>query len=62
MKKKIAKKVPKLTAATITFSEEITKPEYLDENSNIEVMIEQIERNEIECSSLVKKMKDVRDY
>ena len=62
MKKKIAKKVPKLVAATTKFSEEINKPEYLDENSNIEVMIEQIERNEIECSSLVKKMKDVRDY
>jgi len=25
-------------------------------------MIEQIERNEIECSELVKKMKNVRDY
>jgi len=62
MKRKIFKKVPKLTASTIEFSEEINKGEYLDENSSIEVILEQIEHNDIECTQLVRKMKNIRDY
>ena len=62
MKRKIAKKVPKLLFATTEFTEEIMKPEYLDERQSIEMMVEAIERNEIECTQLVRKMKSVREY
>ena len=62
MKKKIAKKVPKLMQETAEFAEEIDKPEYLDESQPIDVMVEAIERNEIECTQLVSKMKSIREY
>lgn len=62
MKRKIAKKVPKLVQETTEFTEEVAKPEYLDDNQSIEIMIEQIERNEIECTMLVHKMKSIREY
>ena len=62
MKKQIKEKVPKLTEKTFEFQDEINKPEYLDINSNIELMIEKMEANELECQELVKKMKNIRDY
>lgn len=62
MRKKVAKKVPKLTAATLEFLEEVHKPEYLDEAQPVEDIIEAIERNEIECSELVRRAKSLREY
>ena len=40
MKKKIAKKVPKLMRDAQEFAEEIGKPEYLDGDQPIDVMVE----------------------
>ena len=54
--------MPKLVQETTEFTEEVAKPEYLDETQSIEIMIEQIERNEIECTMLVSKMKSMREY
>ena len=62
MKKKIINKVPKLEKETVAFQNEINKPEYLDEEQPIEVMLELIAGNEQECNALVKKMKSVREY
>ena len=62
MKKKIAKKVPKLVFETTQFTEEVNKPQYLDEDESIELMVEAIERNDIECILLVRKMKSIREY
>jgi len=62
MKRKISKKVPKLVRETLEFTAEVNKPMYLDESESIEVMVEYIERNEIECTMLVNKMKSLREY
>jgi len=62
MKKKIGKKVPKLLTATDLFNEEIDKPEYLDENQDIEEMLEKIYENDEKCTQLVSKMKHTREY
>ena len=62
MKRKISKKVPKLVAETMEFTDEVFKPMYLDEDESIEIMVEYIERNEVECIMLVSKMKSLREY
>ena len=60
IKKKIAKKVPQLLIDTNEFLEELTLPKYTDEDQSIEVMLELIENNEVDCQRLVSKMKNLR--
>ena len=62
MKRKISKKVPRLVSETMEFIEEVDKPMYLDEMESIEVMVEYVSRNDVECNILLRKMKSIREY
>ena len=62
MKLKIQKKIPKLHQRNEIFLREIEKPQYLDIDSDIEIMLADIATFDVECDELVSKRESIQEY
>lgn len=62
IKVKIKAKVPKLNKITNEFLEELENPKYLDIESDLLEILEQIERNETMCELITAQKTAIQNY
>ena len=59
---RISTKVPKLNKTTDAFIEELEDPKYLDIQSDVVAILEQIEQNEKICDKITTKRDNIQKY